>query len=575
MGEPLVVGASIAKEASPSTSSLENHPIDEYDNFYSPENKEFYSTIQYMSLKPEDRKIRLLRIHPLKDDQTVQSPIQADLVDNQSLAAMKGKFTTLSYCAGDPRNTETILVNGLNFNAFANLGHALRMARNFWKLRHGDVELLLWVDQVCINQSDVNERSHQVTLMGSIYKSALQVLACLSVDGTRSGGIRWLQRNFSNIVRVRGNDKEGLDQASKLLLEGYRDANFHNGWGVFLATVVQSPWWPRAWIRQEFIKSQKAYFLAGDEGIHYKALEGYLDVYDQALRQSHWVFQHPCPFSSPTSSDTCLVCCRHSNPAIDRKLSDRLDCALKLFSSKRVLSFTTAPEEYRDLMACVRYMYLCEASDPRDLVYACLGLSSHNYNIRPNYVSHFSFHDLLTHLAQSVIKQDRSLNATLLHARGTASDRAPGLPSWVPDCRVKPSLERVPTWVFSNKPRTNSISFHSDGEGQSGRILQVCGVAVHKSDDGWVIDISSGPKQSTHDAEDENRNETYLIHGALNVYTFRRRDQYLELTHGGSDEFLEIEGHEEISADALLQRYARLNDMVKTNHPKVEILSIC
>jgi hypothetical protein len=96
-----------------------------YDNFYTPQNNEFYSKFRYVNLKPEERRIRLLRMQPLEPREDKRSQIKCELIDNQSLAAMQGKFTTLSYCAGDPKKTETIVVNGLEFNAFSNLGHAL------------------------------------------------------------------------------------------------------------------------------------------------------------------------------------------------------------------------------------------------------------------------------------------------------------------------------------------------------------------------------------------------------------------------------------------------------------------
>jgi hypothetical protein len=92
--------------------------------------------------------------------------IALQLTENLLLA----KYTTISYCAGNPKETETITVNGVMFNAFARLGHALRQARYFWTSRFHSEELLLWVYQVCINQSNTQERSHQVNFMGDIFE---------------------------------------------------------------------------------------------------------------------------------------------------------------------------------------------------------------------------------------------------------------------------------------------------------------------------------------------------------------------------------------------------------------------
>jgi hypothetical protein len=44
----------------------------------------------------------------------------------------------------------------------------------------------LWIDQICINQSDVKEKTEQVKVMGRIYRSAEQVRVWLgpAADGS-------------------------------------------------------------------------------------------------------------------------------------------------------------------------------------------------------------------------------------------------------------------------------------------------------------------------------------------------------------------------------------------------------
>ncbi|KAF2209986.1 hypothetical protein CERZMDRAFT_46157, partial [Cercospora zeae-maydis SCOH1-5] len=54
-----------------------------------------------------------------------------------------------------------------------NCRHALRQAR----LHHG--ASWVWIDSLCVNQMDSNEKSHQVKRMGSIFASAHRVLCCI------------------------------------------------------------------------------------------------------------------------------------------------------------------------------------------------------------------------------------------------------------------------------------------------------------------------------------------------------------------------------------------------------------
>ncbi|CAA9962099.1 HET domain containing protein [Pyrenophora teres f. maculata] len=255
-----------------------------YDNFYLPQNEEFYSKFQYCSLQPKERRIRLLRIHASLEANDKKSRINCDLLDNISMADMKDQYTTLSYYAGDPKNTETITVNSIEFNAFANLGHALRQARHFWRDRFDGEELLLWADQVCINQSNPSERSHQVGFMAEIYKNATQVLVSLTSEGDRTGGLAWISQiippeaihqavdAFSQSVLAKNNSLlRNYTVAS--IVEYYQKMSpvrdIHVSWTTLVDTVLGSPWRSRTWIRQEFILSPEAYLMASFEYTHW------------------------------------------------------------------------------------------------------------------------------------------------------------------------------------------------------------------------------------------------------------------------------------------------------------------
>jgi hypothetical protein len=118
-----------------------------YDNFFSPENSTFYANFTYADLATSEKEFRLLRMHPASDNEDV---ISCELLDKLRLEDMKGKYSTISYCAGNPKNTSRIIVNGHSFKAFANLKHTLQQARQFWDVNFADKERLLWADQICI-----------------------------------------------------------------------------------------------------------------------------------------------------------------------------------------------------------------------------------------------------------------------------------------------------------------------------------------------------------------------------------------------------------------------------------------
>jgi hypothetical protein len=100
----------------------------------------------------------------------------------------------LSYCAGNPTETAIILVDGLPFKAFANLEHAIGHALKCWTARNPGKELLLWADQVCINQRDQNERSSQVRIMRDIYHRSNETFVCLS-NPRLPNCLSWISRD--------------------------------------------------------------------------------------------------------------------------------------------------------------------------------------------------------------------------------------------------------------------------------------------------------------------------------------------------------------------------------------------
>jgi hypothetical protein len=68
-------------------------------------------------------------------------------------------YEALSYNWGDCKPDRPISLNGLQFSVTENLEHALR------NLRDDSIVRTIWVDAICIDQSQVQERSHQVAQM--------------------------------------------------------------------------------------------------------------------------------------------------------------------------------------------------------------------------------------------------------------------------------------------------------------------------------------------------------------------------------------------------------------------------
>lgn len=111
--------------------------------------------------------------------------LACELVDKVSLGTANGRYVALSYAPGKLNNTRQIMVNGFLFNVFANLEHALECVRKH-QTRESDEKFFIWADQICINQSNVEERSQQMQYMSEIFRNSGSVFACLSTVAANS-----------------------------------------------------------------------------------------------------------------------------------------------------------------------------------------------------------------------------------------------------------------------------------------------------------------------------------------------------------------------------------------------------
>jgi hypothetical protein len=94
-----------------------------------------------------------------------------------------GDFVALSYFWGDPSVTCEIFVNSEPVRITANLEAALRALQGHSRIQQG---FMVWVDALCINQADLNERAAQVARMNDIYARAWHVVIWLGTEEKRS-----------------------------------------------------------------------------------------------------------------------------------------------------------------------------------------------------------------------------------------------------------------------------------------------------------------------------------------------------------------------------------------------------
>jgi hypothetical protein len=156
-------------------------------------------------------------------------------------------YEALSYVWGRGVSDSAVLVNGHSCKVSKNLRNAIHA------LRHRDVERLLWIDALCINQSDLMEKSRQVRMMGDIYEGARSVVVYVgeSTQATAEG-----MRALQYLVTT-GHKLDEPPWSHQRLQE----------FEVGLHDILTREWFDRVWTVQEAVLARHTSLVCGEHKI--------------------------------------------------------------------------------------------------------------------------------------------------------------------------------------------------------------------------------------------------------------------------------------------------------------------
>lgn len=296
-----------------------------------------------------------IRLLVLQSATSSSSELRAELVCSSLLT--KPKFEALSYTWGDTSARKRMTLCKRPFLVLENLSAALLSLRHIMKDR------VLWVDALCINQQDLDERRQQVQQMRAIYEQAQQVIIWLGEpgDGGKAGMKRlnywstwtihtWKRnRELGHPIRRDFSSSIGVQTTANLMLE--------QEYGE-ISEILDRPWWRRVWIIQEAVLAKQAVLRCGTDEVSWERIR----KRTQKLN----------PFDVVNDKDAAPI---YMFP--DAELS----VLNEMRSSWRAGTF--AMTLYELLFKDRRF--LC--TDPRDRVYSFLGLAidSGSIGITPDY----------------------------------------------------------------------------------------------------------------------------------------------------------------------------------------------
>ncbi|KAK7216582.1 hypothetical protein V2G26_004585 [Clonostachys chloroleuca] len=216
------------------TVSIYSNSIESYSLFNTKEGHD------YSPLDPGSSEFRLLKLMPGLGDEEVRCIlIHSSLDDNPS-------YEALSYLWGDQQNRTQILLGEVRFSVTSNLQAALR------RLREPRRSRTLWVDALCINQSDNDEKTIQVQRMTRIYSQASGVIAWTGDSTDNSDEAVNIIKTLGRLLTHADLDEicqiEGENLLGRLDRVGFRTTEMP--WDALWA-FFERPYWSRVWVIQE------------------------------------------------------------------------------------------------------------------------------------------------------------------------------------------------------------------------------------------------------------------------------------------------------------------------------------
>ena len=275
---------------------------------------------------------------------------------------------------------------------------------------------LIWVDAVCIDQADSEEKARQVQLLFKIFGQAHRTVVWLADDEAIFNDIKPLLEYVVSMKQKQDPTTANTHDYWPDLVYEHFGADLGENVAAY-ERLVRCEYWHRKWIIQELVASTDVLIQVGKQNVAWELLGLYLDV----------VGHH----------DFKGLILGTMNYGI-------LEVQGAILQLRRMLN---AGEQGRQasLIELLMRSEGAKASDSRDQVYSLLNMASDTgaLGLRPDYSDAKSFKQLYIETTQAMLRSGDSWN--VLYAKGTEGGlQTAELPSWVPDWRA--TCQGNPIW---------------------------------------------------------------------------------------------------------------------------------
>ncbi|KAK3997893.1 heterokaryon incompatibility protein-domain-containing protein [Cladorrhinum sp. PSN332] len=189
--------------------------------------------------------------------------------------AFSPEYEALSYTWGSPADPETAYIREDNDDDdkspknYSQLPIGRNLASAIRHLRDPEHKRVLWIDALCIDQSDINERDSQVGRMDSIYRLAKKVVIWLGPEANDSKHALETLEHLGRqaFLTVDGFSYASLDATEPELADPETPLPWEKKTWLAVRDLLSRPWFERLWIVQEIQLAEEAVLVCGKKQI--------------------------------------------------------------------------------------------------------------------------------------------------------------------------------------------------------------------------------------------------------------------------------------------------------------------
>lgn len=311
------------------------------------------------------------------------------------------EYIAVSYAWGDTEDTRKITVDGVTISVAASLHNALQA------LRQKKEAVICWVDYICIDQQNRDERTQQVQLMTRIYTQAMGVAIWLGPEADNSHlAVRLLGEIAANAtsedyIRALISSRDSKDAISAIVFLFERD------------------YWRRLWVVQEVYNARDITVYCGSSKLPWSAYRIASNVF--------WRYKSDIEYYFPGTSSNCF----------------QQSVSQSQFTYSQVLVYQ-GPSSLPDVGSfcglgddsLLEVMRACRgklSSDARDKVFGVLGVLPEE--IRNEFPVDYSLSAkvVYTHVVDYLLETTERLDVIRESIHFPLYISSASLPSWVPD----------------------------------------------------------------------------------------------------------------------------------------------